>query len=187
VGWGVGISGVNVRLSVRYMRPSSVLYIRATGPYDQSAKAAWGRMRTWLAAQSTIKPVTQGIGFIRDNPDRTGPFLRRYDACVTVVPGLDIDYHAGVARQTLPGGTFAVYTHIGDHAHLAEAFQTLKHEATPTRGLKIDEDRAFMEIYLDDPAKVALQQCRTELCLPIMASAVADLDHYTAHRMAGAA
>jgi AraC family transcriptional regulator len=187
VGGVSGISGVKVRLSVRYMRPSSVLYIRATGPYDQSAKVAWDRMRVWIAAQSTIKPVTRGIGFIRDNPDRTGPYLRRYDACVDVAPGLDIDYHAGVARQTLPGGTFVVYTHIGDHGQLPEAFQTLKHAAVPARGLKIDTDRAFMEVYLDDPLRVALHECRTELCVPIMASAVANLEQLGQIRLAGAA
>jgi AraC family transcriptional regulator len=153
------------------MRPSSVIYIRALGPYEKSAKIAWAQMRTWISEHDIPKPVPRGIGFIRDNPDRTGPFLRRYDACIDVAPGLDIDYHAGVGRQTLPGGTFAIYTHTGSHHELRDAFQAMKHDAVRERGLSVDDDRPFMEVYLDDPQYVPIHACRTELCVPILVSA----------------
>jgi AraC family transcriptional regulator len=164
-----------------------VVYIRATGPYDQSAKAAWEQMRAWIDRHDIPKPVSRGIGFIRDNPQKTGPFLRRYDACIDVGPGIDIDYHAGVGRQTLPGGTFAVYTHTGAHGELPDAFAHLKRDALPNRGFRIDEARAFMEVYLDDPQRVPLAECRTELCVPILASAVADLRTLEPLQFAGAA
>jgi AraC family transcriptional regulator len=161
-----------MRVSVRYLRPSAVLYIRSTGPYEQSANAAWERMRTWLDSQDMTSLPGRGIGYIRDNPERTGPFLRRYDACIDIVPGLDTDYHAGVGRQTLPSGTFAVYEHVGAHSELRDAFNVMKNSAIPQRGFKIDGARAFLEIYLDDPKLVPVAQCRTELCVPIMASAL---------------
>jgi AraC family transcriptional regulator len=176
-----------VRLSCRYLRPSSVVYIRATGPYDQSGKAAWQQMRAWIELHNIPKPIARGIGFIRDNPQKTGPFLRRYDACIDIVPGIDIDYHAGVGRQTLPGGTFAVYTHVGSHHALPETFASLKHEAISGRGFRIDEARAFMEVYLDDPLLVPIAECRTELCVPILATAIADIGAQERVLLAGAA
>lgn len=144
-------------------------------------------MRAWIELHNIPKPIARGIGFIRDNPHKTGPFLRRYDACIDIVPGIDIDYHAGVGRQTLPGGTFAVYTHTGSHRALPEAFAHLKRDAIPGRGFKIDDTRAFMEIYLDDPQFVPLAECRTELCVPILATAMVDLRAPERQLMAGAA
>jgi AraC family transcriptional regulator len=132
-------------------------------------------MRAWIELHKIPKPIARGIGFIRDNPQKTGPFLRRYDACIDIVPGIDIDYHAGVGRQTLPGGTFAVYTHTGCHRALPDAFAQMKRDSIPGRGFKIDDTRAFMEIYLDDPLTVPLAECRTELCVPILATAIADV------------
>jgi AraC family transcriptional regulator len=169
------------------MRSSSVVYIRAVGPYQQSAKSAWDQMRAWIALHNIPRPLPRGIGFIRDNPDRTGPFLRRYDACIDLTPGLDIDYHAGVGRQTLPGGTFAVYTHVGPHRELREAFQVMKHDALRDRGLSLDADRQFMEIYLDDPGVVPVGECRTELCVPILASAAMRSTDAIQHPLVGAA
>jgi AraC family transcriptional regulator len=132
-------------------------------------------MRAWTAVQKLDARPPRGIGFIRDNPERTGPFLRRYDACIDIAPGLEVDYHAGVGRQTLPGGTFAVYEHVGPHNELCRSFNEMKRSAVPQRGMTIDGDRAFMEVYLDDPQRVPLALCRTELCVPIMASAIADI------------
>ena len=152
-----------------------MVFIRAVGPYDQSAKAAWQQMRAWIDLHKIPQPIARGIGFIRDNPQKTGPFLRRYDACIDIVPGIDIDYHAGVGRQTLPGGTFAVYTHTGNHNALPDAFAELKRDAIPARGFRIDDTRAFLEIYLDDPLIVPVAECRTELCVPILATAIAGL------------
>jgi AraC family transcriptional regulator len=176
-----------MRLSCRYLRPCSVVYIRAIGPYGQSAAAAWAQMRIWAETHNIPQPISRGIGFIRDNPQKTGPFLRRYDACIDIVPGIDIDYHAGVGRQTLPGGTFAVYTHTGEHSQLPDAFAHMKRDAIPARGFTVDDTRAFMEIYLDDPVKVPVAQCRTDLCVPIIASAVADLTGEQSDRLVSAA
>ena len=58
----------------------------------------------------------QGYGFFRDNPKLTAPELLRYDACVPVTGSLDADPDAGIGRQTLAGGAYAVQTHVGSYA-----------------------------------------------------------------------
>ncbi len=155
-------------LTYRFHRPISVLYARAVGPYASSSVAAWSLMLDWLDERRCRDRVPQGIGVIRDDPSKTGQFLRRYDACVELIPGLESDLHAGIGRQTLPGGSYAIHTHIGPHAALNEKLSTFHRQWLPATGHVVDDSRSFMEIYIDDPAKTDTAKLRTELCIPIL-------------------
>ena len=69
--------------------------------------------------------------------------------------GLDPEPDTGIGRQTLPGGAFAVHTHVGSYAEIGELFSQLHREIVPKRGLSLDYDRPFVTIYLNDPASRA--------------------------------
>ena len=75
---------------------------------------------------------------------------------------------AGIGRQTLPGGAYAVHTHVGSYAELGQAFSQLHRDIVPKRGLCVDYDRPFMTIYLNDPAVTREVHRRTELCVPVL-------------------
>ena len=79
--------------------------------------------------------MKQGYGFFRDNPKVTAPELLRYDACIPVTAGLDADPEAGIGRQTLPGGAYAVHTHVGSYAEAGQVFSQLHRDIVPKRGL----------------------------------------------------
>jgi len=157
-----------VRVTYRYIRPLTVLFARSMGPYRASTLEAWQTMGAWLEARGTRKRVKQGYGFFRDNPEITAPELLRYDACVTVMPGLEADPAAGIGRQTLPGGAFAVYTHTGPYAETGTLMSHLHREIVPKRGLSVDYDRPFVAIYLNDPLLTREVHRRTELCVPVL-------------------
>lgn len=157
-----------MRIDCRYQRPAAVAYARATGPYEASSKAAWGQMLEWLDVLGLRDKVVRGIGFIRDNPSTTGAFLRRYDACVELIPGLDADLSAGIGRQMIAGGTYAIHTHVGAHGRIPEAFSQLHRTWLPMHGFAVDYERPFMEIYLTDPATTTAAGHRTELCVPVL-------------------
>ena len=157
-----------MRITYRYIRPLTVLYARAMGPYEASAVEAWRPMNAWLDGRQMRPKIKQGFGYFRDNPKLAAPELLRYDACVAVAFGLDADAEAGIGRQTLPGGAFAVLTHVGSYADAGALFSRLHREIVPKRGLAVDYDRPFVAIYLNDPTVTREVHRRTELCVPVI-------------------
>src|SRR5262245_55381390 len=146
----------------------SVVYARSMGPYQHSAPQAWRTMSAWLQCHAARQRVKQAYGYFRDNPKLTAPELLRYDACVPVTTGLDADPDAGISRQTLPGGAYAVHTHVGSYADAGTLFSRLHREIVPSRGLSVDYDRAFVAVYLNDPTITREVHRRTELCVQVL-------------------
>ena len=105
-----------MRVAYRQIRPTTVVYARSTGGYQVAAKEAWERLNAWLAQHQVRRQVKRGFGLFHDNPQVTPLELLRYDACVELTTGLDADPEAGIGRQMLSGGTYAVHTHVGGMA-----------------------------------------------------------------------
>ncbi len=156
-----------MRVTYRYLRPLTVVYARGTGPYQISCREAWGRMGGWLDQRRARWRIKQGYGYFRDNPRLTAPDLLRYDACVPVIFGLDPEPDTGIGRQTLPGGAYAVHTHVGSYAEIGDLFSHLHREIVPQRGLLLDYARPFVTIFLNDPSITREMHRRTELCVPV--------------------
>ena len=157
-----------MRVTYRYIRPLTVIYARGTGPYEASCRDAWQRMNAWLDGRQARSRVKQGYGYFRDNPTLTAPELLRYDACVPVTFGLDPEPATGIGRQTLPGGAYAVHTHVGPYGEIGELLSRLHREIVPKRGLSLDYERPFVTIYLNDPSITREMHRRTELCVPVL-------------------
>lgn len=157
-----------VRVAYRYIRPLTVVYARSIGPYRTSSVAAWRLLNAWLDKEQRRARVKQALGLFRDNPKRTASELLRYDACAPVAFGLDADPEAGIGRQTLPGGAYAVRTHVGPYGDAGELFSQLHRDIVPKRGLCVDYDRPFVAVYLNDPHITREVHRRTELCVPVI-------------------
>jgi AraC family transcriptional regulator len=156
-----------VRVSYRYIRPVTVLFARSMGPYEVSSREAWPILNAWLDRHQVRNLVKVAYGYFRDNPLTTPPDLLRYDACIPIIPGFDADPSAGIGRQTLPGGAFAVHTHVGPYGEMGETLSRLHRDIVPKRGLAVDYDRPFVAIHLNDPAITREMHRRTELCVPV--------------------
>ena len=157
-----------MRVTYRYIRPMTVIYARSMGPYQASCPDAWRQMADWLGRHQARSRVKQGYGYFRDNPKLTAPELLRYDACVPLTFGLDPEPESGIGRQTLPGGAYAVHTHVGSYAEIGSLFSRLHSEIVPKRGLSLDYDRPFVTIYLNDPNITREMHRRTEVCVPVL-------------------
>lgn len=158
---------LGVRVVYCHFRPVSVLYARAMGPYATSSQAAWATLTSWLDKHGARRLMKRGYGFMRDNPQTTSPDLLRYDACIGLVGDLDADPEAGIHRQILPGGSYAVHTHVGSYDDLGEKLSKMSGTVVPRRGLTVDHDRAFMAIFLNDPGFTREVHRRVELCVPV--------------------
>lgn len=157
-----------MRVAYRQVRPLTVVYARSTGGYQVSAKSAWDKLNAWLDGQQVRRKVKRGFGLFHDNPQTTPLELLRYDACVELTTGLDADLEAGIGRQMLSGGTYAVHTHIGGYGRMGGLFSDLHGDWVPKQGLAIDYDRPFMAIHLNDPQLTREVHRRTELCIPVL-------------------
>lgn len=157
-----------MRVTYRYFRPMTVVFARGFGPYAKSAPAAWQTMSDWLDRRHMRTRVKQVYGYFHDNPRQTAPELLRYDACVPACFGVVADLEAGIASQTLPGGAFAVYTHVGSYGETGHLFSILHRDVVPRRGLCLDYDRPFLAIHLNDPRVTREVHRRTELCVPVL-------------------
>jgi AraC family transcriptional regulator len=156
-----------MRVTYRHMRPRSVLYVRTFGPYEHSTADAWAIMRAWLKQGQALSKCHICYGIYRDNPSVTPAELRRYDACVPLLPEINLDRADLLDRQILPGGSYASCTYFGVYNPLGAMFSPLHHNAIAKRGLRVDYERAFMAIYLHDPITSRGAYRRTEVCVPV--------------------
>jgi DNA gyrase inhibitor GyrI len=173
-----------MKVTYRHIPPRAVLYARSTGPYLEGPAAAWRIIGRWLDAKNARSLMRLSYGVFRDNPKTTAPELLRYDACIPLVVGLEEDPPAGINRQTLHGGAYAVCTHVGALEETGRVFSDLYRKEVPARGLKLDPDRPFLRVYLTDPTITREMHRRTEVCVPIypvQARANNDSDASSAH------
>jgi len=157
-----------VRVAYRHFQPVTVFYARGMGPYGQSAQHAWDAMASWLDQHQARKRVKQAFGLFRDNPKTTAADLVRYDACIPVMLDADFPPAPGIGRQTLPGGAYAVHTHVGSYDELGGLLSHLHSRIVPERALCVDYDRPFMTVHLNDPAVTREVHRRTEVCVPVV-------------------
>jgi DNA gyrase inhibitor GyrI len=158
-----------VRVTYRYIRPCAVLYARSIGAYAVSAREAWRVLNGWLEARNARHLYRRGFGIFHDDPTTTAPDALRYDACIVAADGIpDEDPDAGIARQMLAGGAYAVHAHVGSYEGTGKLFSQLRRVTVAKRGLSIDFGRPFVAIYLNDPLLTREMHRRTELCIPVV-------------------
>jgi AraC family transcriptional regulator len=100
-----------------------------------------------------------------DDPDVTPPEKLRYDACITV--GEDVEPAGNVGVQTVAGGRYAVTTHVGPYAGLADTYGLPCGQWLPAQNLEPAADRPALEFYVDDPETTPEAELRTEIYVPV--------------------
>jgi len=149
------------------MRPTPVLYFGAIGPYEESIGRAWDRMLSWLEAHNLRSAAPRGYGIIHDHCGAIAPPLRRYDACVELLPGFSPDPTSGIVRKVTPSGAYAQVNLKGCHRQIADRFRRLREQWSADDTLVIDETRPYLEIFLNDPAATPREELLTQLCVPV--------------------
>jgi AraC family transcriptional regulator len=107
---------------------------------------------------------TQFIGLSHDDPEVTTPGKLRYDACVTVAEHFPPQGEIGV--QIIPGGEYAVTTHLGPYEKLNETYARLMGQWLPRSGRELG-DAACFEVYLNDPNSTEPADLVTDVYVPL--------------------
>lgn len=149
-----------------YLRPLSIVCVRALGPYEASSLEAWRQLFNWLETSGMRRTLGCGYGLMHDDQAVTAKERCRYDACVEILPGFESTIPEGFRVTRLPGGAYARIRQIGMQG-LEEAIRSLREGWVPSSGLAVDPNRPFVETHLDDPATTATQKRRVDICIPV--------------------
>ena len=138
-----------------------VAFVRHIGPY-QGAGRAWGPLLAWAGSHALDTKAQLAIAY--DDPEITPAEHLRYDACIEAPAS--IEPTDPVQFQTIEGGDYAVYTHVGAYEKLGEAYLNLYGRWLPASGR---EARACPSVlrYLTPMCPECPASQRTEVCAPL--------------------
>lgn len=155
-----------------YLRPSRLVHVRVTGNYETSIPAAWTKLQAWIERNGVGSALGRGFGLARDNPVNVAPDRCRYDACIEVEPLFEERARRELGVLTLPAGPYVRKRHIGSYEAILN-FVASRHSTfeAPT-GLRLDDNRPLVTIYLDDPRHFDPRDLRADICVPVSTNAV---------------
>ena len=156
-------------LEIRDLPDQKVLYARATeimtSPAFQTANGeAFGHLWAFLGAHQLMDKVRHCIAIYPDEVEVGKP--ARFDAGAILAEGVETPATDGLAYQTLPGGRWAIFRHIGPYDTLWQTWEAIFRDWLPTAGVELREALPY-EDYVDDPSQVAPDQLRTDIYVAI--------------------
>jgi len=151
-----------------YLRPTRLMYVRETGPYDRTIPKAWRRLTTWLNDNGLYAPIGRGYGLARDNPADVISQSCRYDACVEIPPEVEDRALRDLGITTLPGGAYACRRLAGSYSRMHSVVANVYSEFVALPGLSFDSNRPVVSIYIDNPSRHAEHELRADICVPVM-------------------
>ncbi len=155
-------------LSVRFIPPMRLAYLRAHGPYTQSVSEAWRHMFAWLDSRGHIASTGRGYGLAHDDPKKTLSSRIRYDAGVQIPPTWDEIDETLVHVKTFSGGSYTMQHYVCPYDQIGRIISQTRRDVLPRNGLALDPSRPILCIHHSDPRFVAPEQHKTDVCLPVM-------------------
>ena len=150
-------------VEIRTLGPMHVAFVRHIGPYNQVGPT-WGKLMSWAGMRGLLGPDSHILGIVHDDPRITPADKVRYDAAVTVPPGVTPEGEVGVTD--LSGGSYATILHRGHYDTIGESYDMLCGVWLPQSGREVRDEPAF-EVYLNSPLNTAPQDLLTIIHLPV--------------------
>ena len=140
---------------------------RHIGAYNRISEA-FARLHAIVAPAGLLREGAEMLGVFHDDPETTPEAQLRSDAGLTLSP--DARVPEGLDEVTIPGGQYAVTTHIGPYETLGDAWARLMGEWLPRSGFRLG-DGVSHEIYRNTPMDTPPGKLRTELLIPVVGEA----------------
>ncbi len=138
-----------------------VIGLRHAGAYWTIGRT-FGRVAQW-AGQNGVS-YTQAIGMYYDDPSKIEESKLRSEALLVIDQPMAAP--DGMVAYTIPASRYLVGEHRGAYEGLGEAWMKLFGEELPKQDVTVI-NRPCFEFYLNDCTKVAVEELRTDLCIPI--------------------
>lgn len=141
-------------------------YIRRMGEYRVSAGEAWDALCRWAGPRGLLTPGRMLFSISHDDPAITAPGKLRYDACIALDAGTDVDEQVGVV--TLPARRVAKARYVGPGAGIVRVYQELYGEWLPESGF-VPADTPPIEIYLPEEGnRPEADHFVMDVCIPVV-------------------
>lgn len=142
-----------------------VVAMRHTGPYWQIGQT-FGALMAWIGAHQ-VAQTGPALAISYDDPETTPEAELRSDACVMVDAGFRCE-DPSVQVLDLPGGRYAITTHLGHYSGLGGTWRRFMGEWFPASGHTIEFTRPCFEVYVNDCNAVPVEEVRTDLYVPVV-------------------
>jgi AraC family transcriptional regulator len=155
--------GRPLAVRVEDVPPMRVAFVRHVGPY-RDVGPAWDRLMAWAGRRGLFAGPAAFFGIVHDDPEVTPQGRIRYDAAITVSAAERGEGEIGI--QELPGGRFAVATHLGSYRTIGSTYARLCGEWLPASGREL-EHAPSLEFYRNSPRDTPPRRLVTDLFLPL--------------------
>jgi len=143
---------MNQEPNIIKMPDLSVIFARKTGSYFTSPKEAWKVVVDFVKEKGLWGKGVRYFGFGLDDPDITDEEKLRFDACF--LPPQEIAPEGEMGKQTIKGGTYAVFLHKGPYDRLGDSFAAIYRHWVPSSGYELADTHPFVEcVDLENKAK----------------------------------
>ena len=147
------------------LEPKQGIYIRLHGDY-RSLDYCGAYRKLWAYIKEN-KLFTAGIEHLTlsyDDPHVTESDKLRTDVCLVVHK--HVLPHGEIGVREIPGGKFAIFTHLGPYSDLYNTFDTIYRVWIPGSEYELRVAQGF-EKYLNNPDNTASEKLKTEIYIPI--------------------
>lgn len=152
------------RVEVREREEIQVAFIRHVGSYFEVNKA-WDRLCAWAGSENLFTGKNEFIGLCYDDPYVTPSGKIRYDACITL--NRPIEPPPEIGTQIIPGGKYAVATHLGSYDGLINAYRDLYGKWLPQSGYQLKNNTVSFEKYINTSKENTSEDLITEIWLEV--------------------
>jgi AraC family transcriptional regulator len=155
--------GQTMQVEIKQMPEFRVATVRHTGPYNQ-IPVAFERLGAVAGPAGLFQTGATVLAIYHDDPETTPQDELRSDAAVVIAA--DVPLPEGLVEQHLAAGRYACALHVGPYEKLGDAWARFMGEWLPASGHRVGSGASY-EIYLNDPAKVAKDDLRTEMYIAL--------------------
>lgn len=141
------------------------LTVIRSGPYPESAPAAFSAIWDWIMAKGHAPRVRAVYGAGLDAPGSVPDAALRYAACVVFDETPEPD--GEIKRDVLKGGPAAQVTVMGPYTGIPAAFDHIMGPWMEAHGREIAPDRVFRELYCNMPGDVPDEELKTIIAVPL--------------------
>ncbi len=136
-----------------------IAYVRQVGPYGPHNVKVMEKLKSWVKRNDLFNKTSIILSIPRDNPEVTSPENCRYDACIVISNGYQLDND--VSEGELPGGQYAIYKVKHTAEEIQKAWATIFSDLL-NKGYEIDSKPIF-ERYSGEANDI--DYC--DICVPI--------------------
>jgi AraC family transcriptional regulator len=152
-----------IRVEIVQLAPFRVAALRNYGAYADLDKA-YQRLVGWMADQGALESIRSIWGIPQHDRRDTPPEASVFDCCLAT--DFPLTGSAGVRLETIGGGRYAVYRHVGSYALLDDAHDVLLRNVLSDAELTL-RDAPILHQFINEPEGAPESELETHIYLPI--------------------